>query len=83
MARDDYRHLKRDEQETQKKTRSCAPLGLIMSSLGSFSRCWCSAEDGQAPAPVEKKYVHTPTHAASSYLKTTTTRNMQKANEIL
>jgi hypothetical protein len=33
--------------------------------------------------PFEKKYVHVPTHAASSFLKTATTRDMQKANAIL
>ncbi|KAG7293398.1 hypothetical protein NEMBOFW57_003448 [Staphylotrichum longicolle] len=58
MARDDYRNVEQDEQETQKKTRSCMPLGLIMSSLGTLSRCWRPEENNQTPAPVEKKYAN-------------------------
>ncbi len=86
MTRDDYRNLERGEPDrTRKETRTCAPLGLIKSSLGSLARCcWRPEQDDCRPSdPFEKKYVHVPTHAASSYLKTTTTKNMQKANEIL
>ncbi|KAI1844577.1 hypothetical protein JX265_001562 [Neoarthrinium moseri] len=32
---------------------------------------------------VPKKYVHVPTHAASSFLRTATPKHMKKANEIL
>ncbi len=89
MARNDYRDLGQNgaaTEKTSKETRGCMPLGLIKSSLGSLARCcWNPGhEDSQTPSdPFEKKYVHTPTHAASSFLKTTTTRNMQSANEIL
>ena len=89
MARDDYRDLDQNEaaaEKTRKETRRCTPLSLIKSSLGSLARCcWNPGhEDSQTPSdPFEKKYVHTPTHAASSFLKTATTRNMQSANEIL
>ncbi|KAK4041551.1 hypothetical protein C8A01DRAFT_14722 [Parachaetomium inaequale] len=82
MARDNYRDLEGAGDGTPKETRTCLPLGLIKSSLGSLSRCWRPEQDGR-PDPFEKKYVHTPTHAASSFLKTTTTRDIQRANEIL
>lgn len=89
MARDDYRDLERNEaaeaeaEKTRKETRTCVPLGLIKSSLGSLARCCWRPEQPTPSDPFEKKYVHTPTHAASSFLKTTTTKTMQSANEIL
>jgi hypothetical protein len=82
MARDNYHDLELAGDDTPKESRTCLPLGLIKSSLESLSRCWRSEQDGRRD-PFEKKYVHTPTHAASSYLKTTTTRDIQRANEIL
>lgn len=82
MTGDNYHHLERDA-EAQKEERTCSPLGVLMSSLGALSRCWRPEQNKQASDPFEKKYVHKPTHAASSYLKTTTTRDMQRANEIL
>ncbi|KAK3382372.1 hypothetical protein B0T24DRAFT_587133 [Lasiosphaeria ovina] len=78
--------------------RTCSPLGLLKSWSSCFSRAEDSTDAGApsntaaetaAPPPPppeeakEKKYVHVPTHAASSYLKTTTTSEIQKANEIL
>lgn len=83
MENGNYRDLERDGPNTPKETRTCLPLGLIKSSLGSIARCWGPKQGGHMPDPFEKKYVHTPTHAASSFLKTATTRDMQKANEII
>ncbi|KAJ9132009.1 hypothetical protein NKR23_g11472 [Pleurostoma richardsiae] len=31
----------------------------------------------------EKRYVHVPSHAASSFMQTATSRDMKKANEVL
>ncbi|KXX82223.1 hypothetical protein MMYC01_201787 [Madurella mycetomatis] len=84
MASDSFRNPERDSKNTQEGKTICSPLGMIKSSIGSVSRWWRPERDSRTsePAP-EKKYVHTPTHAASSFLKTTTTRSMQSANEIL
>lgn len=87
MALDKYCALRPDDQGARKGGRACQPLGgLLKSSLASLSRCWRidhEDDDGPAPCPSEKKYVHVPTHAASSFLKTTTTRGIAKANEVL
>jgi hypothetical protein len=83
MARDDYRSLEQDGKEAPDKNRTCSPLGLIKSTLESLSRCWRPEHEDRTSDPFEKKYVHTPTHAASSFLKTATSKDMQRANEIL
>ncbi|GAB1310037.1 hypothetical protein MFIFM68171_00247 [Madurella fahalii] len=84
MTRDCFRKPERDGINTPEQKRTCSPLSMVKSSIGSITRWWRPEQDPRAskPAP-EKKYVHTPTHAASSFLKTTTTRSMQSANEIL
>ncbi|KAK4251277.1 hypothetical protein C7999DRAFT_28312 [Corynascus novoguineensis] len=80
-TRDGPRH---EANATSRQTRTCSPLDLIKSSLESVSRRLRSEQSGKASTnSLQKKYVHTPTHAASSFLKTTTTREMQRANEIL
>jgi len=74
----------REANATLRQTRTCSPLDLLKSSLESVSRRLRSEQSGTASThSLQKKYVHTPTHAASSFLKTTTTREMQRANEIL
>jgi hypothetical protein len=83
MARDDYRSLQQDETIAPDETRTCSPLGLIKSTFESLSRCWRAEHEDRTSDPIEKKYVHTPTHAASSFLKTATSKDMRKANEIL
>ncbi|KAK4155559.1 hypothetical protein C8A00DRAFT_13424 [Chaetomidium leptoderma] len=84
MTGDNYRGLEGGGGDAQRETRTCVPLGgLIKSSLGCLSRCWRPEQNGRTSDPIEKKYVHTPTHAASSFLKTTTTKDIQRANEIL
>ncbi|SPQ17811.1 2dbce6ed-c881-4e3b-a51e-03476da69990 [Thermothielavioides terrestris] len=84
MASNEYRPIKQGEQNAHKNARTCLRLGLIKSSLESLSHWWrAEHEDPTASQPVEKKYMHRPTHAGSSFLRTTTTRGMQEANEIL
>ncbi|KAK8043574.1 hypothetical protein PG993_006004 [Apiospora rasikravindrae] len=64
--------------------------------FGAFLHsCWCalfssslpsdpenSNSNSTAPMP-EKKYVHVPQNAASGFLRTATSRQMRKDNEIL
>ncbi|KAK3394241.1 hypothetical protein B0H63DRAFT_40827 [Podospora didyma] len=95
MAKDGYHDMERQEAEEQEMNRACSPLGLFKSSFESISRCcWQSSSPDDEPLPPppraplssplpEKKYVHVPTHAASSFLRTTTTKPIRKANEIL
>ncbi|KAK1752521.1 hypothetical protein QBC47DRAFT_404846 [Echria macrotheca] len=52
------------------------------STLDLIKRLW-KGKEAEPPAQPEKKYVHVPTHAASSHLKTTSSKSIQKANEIL
>ncbi len=89
MSRDNYHHLSHhpqlshtEHQEPPKSTRTCLPLDMLKSSLTSLAHCWRHSPS-PVPDPFEKKYTHTPTHAATSYLKTTTTRTMQAANDII
>ncbi|KAK4204037.1 hypothetical protein QBC40DRAFT_273833 [Triangularia verruculosa] len=81
MTRENYHVIPLDNDTRGSKSRhSCSPLGLIK----SFGRWWSHDSKRNISEPTaEKKYIHTPTHAASSFLKTTTTRGIQKANEIL
>jgi hypothetical protein len=86
MAPDNYRDLEKDEQqeETARTTRTCHPLALVKTSLERLTRGWRLEQDSNRTSdPFEKKYVHKPTHAATSFLKTATTRDMQAANEVL
>lgn len=84
MMRDGSRKPEEDNSSAQEDKGTCSPLGMIKSSIGLISRWWRPEQASRTsePAP-EKKYVHTPTHAASSFLKTTTTKSMQSANDIL
>lgn len=80
MARNEYHDIDLHWRDTRKETRTCSPLGLIK----SISHWWHAEQHDQTPEPADKKkYFHMPTHAASSYLKTTTTKSTQRANEIL
>jgi hypothetical protein len=83
MVRDDYHSLEQDGKEAPDENRTCSPLSLIKSTLESLSCCWRPEHEDPTSDPFEKKYVHTPTHAASSFLKTATSKDMQRANEIL
>ncbi len=86
MARDDDQGPERREPERRTESWTCVPYRPIRIFLETFSHCCWRPEqlEGSQPSdPTDKKYFHTPTHAASSFLKTTTTRNMQSANEIL
>ncbi|KAK0618180.1 hypothetical protein B0T17DRAFT_328054 [Bombardia bombarda] len=89
MPWDNRRDLERNEAGNREQGNlSCPPLGLIKSSVSkTVSRWWRPQEDDNKPptqpAPVERRYVHVPTHAASSFLKTTTTSRIRKANEVL
>ncbi|KAK1774960.1 hypothetical protein QBC45DRAFT_336375 [Copromyces sp. CBS 386.78] len=78
--------LERDGREAQMDTRPTrSPLGLFTGSVESLTRCLSRSSKESKPAAETsgKKYVHTPTHAATSHLKTTRTRNMDRANEVL
>ncbi|KAK3899569.1 hypothetical protein C8A05DRAFT_36815 [Staphylotrichum tortipilum] len=90
MSRDNYHQLShlphiphQQQPPKQQQTRTCIPLDMLKSSLTSLSRCWHHNPSSNPRDPFEKKYTHTPTHAATSYLKTTTTRTMQTANDII
>ena len=63
--------------------RTCSPLGMIKSSMKSVARWWSPDHFDQVPQAPPKPYFHTPTHAASSFLKTTRNKAMDRANEIL
>lgn len=79
MTRENYHVIPLDNEERGSRRSSCSPLGFIK----SVGRWWSHDSKKATPEPSpEKKYVHTPTHAASSFLKTTTTRDIQRANEI-
>jgi hypothetical protein len=85
MAPNNYHNLERDEQqeETATTTRTCLPVALVKTSLEHLSRFWRPEQDNRTSDPFEKKYVHKPTHAATSFLRTATTKSMQVANEVL
>ncbi|KAK8075228.1 hypothetical protein PG997_009891 [Apiospora hydei] len=68
--------------------------GANPARFGAFLyNCWCAlcssslpsdSENNHSPAPMpEKKYVHVPQNAASGFLRTSTSRQMRKDNEIL
>jgi hypothetical protein len=67
--------------EREASWRHYQPIALLKSSLSFLSRCWRPEEDPDDHQKI--KYMHTPTNAATSFLKTTTTRSIQEANEIL
>ena len=79
--------LERGGREAQRDTESThPPLGLFKGSVESLTRCLSRSSKGSQTdfgTAGSKKYVHTPTHAAASHLKTTRTRNMDRANEVL
>ncbi|KHE81789.1 hypothetical protein GE21DRAFT_1310927 [Neurospora crassa] len=84
MPGDNKDDLERGGREAQSKTKPTrSPLSLLEGSVESLTRCL--SRSSKEPKPVAetpgKKYVHTPTHAAASHLKTTRTRNMDQANE--
>ncbi|KAK4180144.1 hypothetical protein QBC36DRAFT_320757 [Triangularia setosa] len=80
MTRENYHVIPLVSEERGSKRHSCSPLGFIK----SLGRWWPHDSKQDTPElPLEKKYVHVPTHAASSFIKTTTTRDIRKANEIL
>ena len=86
MAPNNDRILERDDQheETARTVRTCLPLALVKTSLERLSRYWHPEQgSSQTSDPFEKKYVHKPTHAATSFLRTATTKDMQAANEVL
>jgi len=47
-----------------------------------ISELW-KRKDPPPAEPEQKKYFHIPTHAASSHLKTTSSRIIREANEVL
>jgi hypothetical protein len=56
--------------------------------MGGISRWWQPnkefiKEADEMPRLLEERYVHVPVHAGSSFMKTTTTREVLRANEIL
>jgi len=53
-------------------------LGRVFGAL-----CGGRRDGRQRKDPLEKKYMHVPTYAASDFLATATPRYMKKANEIL
>ncbi len=69
----------------------CSPLGVLKSVKTGLSYWWQPGREhdqrrtaSSPSAEVEtKKYVHVPTHAASSHLSTTASKSIKKANEIL
>lgn len=92
MTRDNYHIIPLDQKErgttagADEKRKSCPlPLGKIKSFFGSISRGWSyeSNKHSTNPEAPQKKYVHTPTHAASSHLRTMSNASMKKANEVL
>ncbi|KAK4191856.1 hypothetical protein QBC35DRAFT_279510 [Podospora australis] len=95
MTREDYQSIPlvqeearrtpkyQDQDEEEKKRAKCLPLGKIKSFFTSISHGWSYESNKAAPKTPEKKYVHTPTHAASSHIRTTSNGSIRKANEIL
>src|SRR5690606_9831800 len=86
MPNDNHNDLERSGREAQMETKPTrSPLGLFKGSVESLTRCLSrSSKESQPSAELPtKRYVHTPTHAAASHLKTTRTRNMDRANEVL
>jgi hypothetical protein len=69
----------------------CSPLGFVKNVRTGVSYWWKPEHHGAGrrhhasptASPNDKKYVHVPTHAASSHLRTTSTATMQEANEAL
>ncbi|KAK3985384.1 hypothetical protein QBC44DRAFT_157425 [Cladorrhinum sp. PSN332] len=77
-----------DGDHRTKHHTSCSPLGLVKSSLKSISHWWPSSSNPEpktstAPTTEKKKYVHVPTHAAVSHLRTTSSPSIRRANEVL
>ncbi|KAK4462091.1 hypothetical protein QBC42DRAFT_268675 [Cladorrhinum samala] len=72
----------------QKRQHPGSLLGLLQSSFESIShwfsssRPWSKSEIRPTVDP-EKRYVHVPTHAAVSHLKTTSSPSIRRANEVL
>ena len=65
---------------------SCLSFSFRRSCFGGLLSYWRplgKKETDQHHDAFEKKYVHVPTHAASSFMQTATSREMKKANEIL
>lgn len=79
-------HLGMEPYSAKSRRRSCVYLclGAIGSVVGAISSWWQpNAEPEEMPRLLEERYVHVPEHAASSFMKTTTSREMSRANEIL
>lgn len=75
---------------TKRHRRSCIHICLLsaISVMGGISRWWQPnkefiKEADELPQLLEERYVHVPVHAGSSFMKTTTTREVLRANEIL
>lgn len=86
MLGDNNSDLERNGREAQMDTKPArSPLGLFKGSVESLTRCLSRSSKESKPASEAsgKKYVHTPTHAATSHLKTTRSRNMDRANDVL
>ncbi|KAL0474922.1 hypothetical protein QR685DRAFT_431986 [Neurospora intermedia] len=84
MPGDNKDDLERGGREAQLKTKPTrSPLSFLEGSVESLTRrlSRSSKESKPVAETPDKKYVHTPTHAAASHLKTTRTRNMDRANE--
>ena len=67
---------------------SCISFSFRRSCFGGMLSYWRplgrrDADQHQQRDVFEKKYVHVPTHAASSFMQTATPREMKKANEII
>ena len=70
-------------------TAAHSPLELLKTMKHGVSRWWKPSKEHEARPGMRtedievKKYVHVPTHAASSHLSTTTNPRMAKANDLL
>ncbi|KAK4167273.1 hypothetical protein QBC43DRAFT_286201 [Cladorrhinum sp. PSN259] len=76
-----------NNENTTHRTK-CSPLGLLKSSFRSLSHCWPSSSNPEqetttVPGVEKEKYVHVPTHAAMSHLRTTSSPTIRQANEVL
>ncbi|KAK4231825.1 hypothetical protein QBC38DRAFT_451058 [Podospora fimiseda] len=66
-------------------TSFCSPLGL----LRAISNLWPTSSNPEPKTNTntntteKKKYVHVPTHAAKSHLRTTSSPSIRRANEVL
>ncbi|KAK1764839.1 hypothetical protein QBC33DRAFT_561516 [Phialemonium atrogriseum] len=86
MPRSGY--LNMEAGSAKSRRRSCVFLFLqpVRAAARGVSRWWrpvANKEQELAPQPPQKRYVHVPTHAASSFMQTTTSRGMARANEII